>query len=90
MTDDFKSINDKAMDTIKDLVHKKPLSVISVTQSNTGWTALVEALERKAVPDTQNLIGIYEVTFSKGKQLTGYKRKEMRRKADTGLEEEKE
>ena len=90
MTDEFKNINDKAMDTIKNLVHKKPLSVIGVTQGTSGWTALVEALEREAVPDTQNLIGIYEVTFSKAKQLTGYKRKEVRRKADTGLEEEKE
>lgn len=86
MVEDFKDINNKAMDTIKDLVHKEPLSVISVTQSAAGWTTLVEALERKAVPDTQDLIGIYEVTFSKGKQLTGYKRKEVRRKADTGSE----
>ncbi|MBU2639292.1 MAG: gas vesicle protein [Nanoarchaeota archaeon] len=87
---DFKDINNKAMDTVKDLVHKKPLSVISINSNTSGWTALVEALEREAVPDTQNLIGIYEVTFSKGKEVTGYKRKEVRRKSDTGLDEEKE
>jgi len=90
MADDFKDINDKAMDSIKNLVHKKPLSVISVKQSAAGWTALVEALERAAVPDTQDLIGIYEVTFSKDKHLTGYKRKEVRRKGDTGSEESEE
>jgi len=90
MVEDFKDVNNKAMEAIKDLVHKKPLSVISVKQSAAGWTALVEALERAAVPDTQNLIGIYEVSFSKGKQLTGYKRKEVRRKGDTGSEEPEE
>ncbi len=89
VADDFKTIGNQAMDTIKELVHKKPLSAININQQGGNWEVLVEVLERAAVPDTQNLIGIYKVTFDKGKKLSGYKRIEMRRKGDTGSEAEK-
>jgi len=86
-TEDFKTIGNKAMDVIKDLVHKKPLSSINISNEGGNWEVLVEVLERAAVPDTQNLIGIYKVKFDKTKKLSGYKRTEVRRKADTGSEE---
>jgi len=84
---DFNEISKSAMDVIKELVHKKPLSIISIDNEGGTWEALVEVLERAAVPDTQNLIGIYKVMFDKTKKLSGYKRIEVRRKADTGSEE---
>ena len=85
--DDFKTIGNKAMDVINDLVHKKALSPINVSHEGGNWEVLVEVLERAAVPDTQNLIGVYRVTFDKAKELSGYKRVEVRRKGDTGSEE---
>ncbi|MBU4284297.1 MAG: gas vesicle protein [Nanoarchaeota archaeon] len=87
MADDFTKIGEKAMSVIKENVHKKALSVISINKEGQNWEALVEVLERAAVPDTQNLIGIYKITLDKGNNLVGYKRIEVRRKADTGIEE---
>ena len=84
---DFDGINKSAMDVIRANVKKEPLSVISINSKAGGWEALVEVLERAAVPDTQNLIGIYRVEFDKTKKLSGYKRVEVRRKGDTGSEE---
>lgn len=86
-TDDFKTMGNKAMEIIKELVHKKPLSPINISQDGGNWEVLVEVLERAAVPDTQNLIGIYKVTFDKAKQLSSYKRIKVRRKGDIGSEE---
>ncbi|MBL7148085.1 MAG: gas vesicle protein [Nanoarchaeota archaeon] len=84
---DFESIGKNAMGVIRNSVKKEPLSVISINSKGGGWEALVEVLERAAVPDTQNLIGIYRVMFDKGNKLSGYRRIEVRRKADTGAEE---
>jgi len=87
---DFEEITKKAKDTVKNLVKKEPLSVISLNKEGENWLALVEVLERKAVPDTQSLIGMYEIRFNKNQALVGYKRVEVRRKGDTGEESKEE
>ncbi|MBU4501099.1 MAG: gas vesicle protein [Nanoarchaeota archaeon] len=87
---DFEELTKKAKDTIKNLVGKEPLSVTRLNKEGNGWLAQVEVLERKAIPDTQNIIGIYEVKFNNDKTLSGYKRIKVKRKGDTGEEEHKE
>lgn len=87
---DFEEITKKAKETIKSLVGKDALSVISLNKEGEDWLALVEVLERKAIPDTQNIIGLYEIKFNKNKSLSGYKRVKVRHKGDTGEEEFKE
>lgn len=87
---DFEEITKKAKDTVKNLVEKEVLSVIGLNKEGEDWLALVEVLERKAVPDTQSIIGLYEVKFNKNKSLSGYKRVKVRRKGDTEEEEFKE
>lgn len=87
---DFEEITKKAKDTVKNLVEKEALSVIGLNKEGEDWLALVEVLERKAVPDTQNIIGLYEIKFNKNKSLLGYKRVKVRHKGDTEEEEFKE
>ncbi|MFH1337564.1 MAG: gas vesicle protein GvpO [Nanoarchaeota archaeon] len=76
----------RAMEVIRDIVKKEPLSVISITKEGKNWHALVEVLERRAVPDTQNLIGIYKVNLDSENRLLGFGRTEVRRKSDVGEE----
>lgn len=83
---EFSTLNAKAMDVIKNIVKKQPLSVIAISREGKNWEALVEVLERKAIPDTQNLIGIYKILLSDVGKVLGYERKEVRRKCDVGEE----
>ncbi|MDP2974386.1 MAG: gas vesicle protein GvpO [Candidatus Diapherotrites archaeon] len=85
--EEFDAIVKLAKESVKELVDKKPLSVISITKEGDKTIALVEVLEREAVPDTQNLIGEYKLTFSAGNKLLGYNRVSVRRKCDTGSAE---
>jgi len=85
--EEFNEIVKLAKESIRELVDKKPLSVISISKEGDKSIALVEVLEREAVPDTQNLIGQYKLTFDKGNKLLGYNRILVRRKCDTGSEE---
>lgn len=63
--------------------NRTPENVIEVEKENTGWKVLVEVLERKAVPDSQDLIGIYEVILGARGEILGYKRTKVRHRTDT-------
>lgn len=61
-------------------LNKKAESVISVTKEGAEWKVLVEVLERRAVPDTQDLIGRYEARFTRDGSLMGYKQVLLRQR----------
>lgn len=68
------SIAKKASYAIKELVKKEPMAVIAINKTGKGWQVLIEILERRAVPDSQDLIGEYEVTLTEAGTVQGYKR----------------
>jgi hypothetical protein len=47
-----------------------------------GWQMLVEFIERKSIPDTQDLLGVYEVFLDEVGELTHYERVRVRRRMD--------
>ncbi len=47
---------------------------------------MVEVLERRAVPDSQDLIGRYELRLDENKELLGYERIVLRRRTDLDKE----
>ncbi len=50
--------------------------------------AEVEVVERKSVPDTQDILGRYEMKFDLEGELLGYKRIMLRRRSDMEMVEE--
>lgn len=84
----IKAIGEKALSHIEDLVEKKAEGIISLTRENEDWRVLVELLERRAVPDTQDLLSIYELKLTDDGELTGYKRIGLRKRSDLIIEED--
>ena len=70
------------------MLKKKLDSIISLNKDAEGWVAEVEVLERKSVPDTQDILGRYEMKFDLDGELVGYKRIMLRRRADMEMVEE--
>jgi len=56
--------------------------VTAVTKEGNKWHVLIEVLERRAVPDTQDIIGKYKLILDEKKELLGYERVELRRRGD--------
>ena len=83
-------IAENAFSLAESLLKKKVEAVTSVTRTEKGWVVLVEVLERKAVPDTQDIIAKYEFKLAGDGDLVGYKRVELRRRGDMGPEEVEE
>lgn len=86
----MKELADKAKDVIAGIVGKQVVSIVGATEDKGKWTVTVQALERKAVPDSQNLIGVYDVTLTERGDVLGYKQTELRHLGDTKAPPEEE
>lgn len=57
-------------------------SVTAVSKTEDGWRVTVELVERLAVPDTMDLLGVYEVLLDPEGELVSYERIRVRRRCD--------
>lgn len=82
----------KVIDRAKEqltMLHPLPVSgVIGATKKEDGWHVTVELIERKAIPDAQDLLGVYEAVLDDRGNMISYHRKRVRRRSD--MEEEAE
>ena len=70
------------------LLKKKVEGVTGMTKEADQWRVFVEVLERKAVPDTQDILGVYEFSLDDKGDLVGYRRVELRRRSDRNVVED--
>ncbi|MDI6722946.1 MAG: gas vesicle protein GvpO [Candidatus Aenigmarchaeota archaeon] len=84
-------INEMASSLMKDMLKKESLGIISAKQVGKNWQVNIEMLERRSVPDSQDLIGEYEVVIpAGGKSILSYRRLNTRRRGDTYTHSEEE
>ena len=70
-------------------LHPLPVSgVIGAAKKEDGLHITVELVERKGIPDTQDLLGVYEAVLDDRGSMISYHRKKVRRRMD--MEEEAE
>lgn len=55
--------------------------VTGASSSDGGWLVTLELVERKVIPDTQDLLGVYEVELSEDRMVR-YTRTRTRRRMD--------
>lgn len=67
---------------MESILYRKPEGITSLSAEDEGWKVNVEVLERKAVPDTQDILGTYELKLKGDGELIGYKRTTMRKRGD--------
>ncbi len=63
---------------------KLPISaVIGLSKKGEGWTVSLEAVERKAIPETMDVLGIYEVHLDDEANVLSFERKKLRKRGET-------
>jgi hypothetical protein len=77
-----KEVGDEALFQIAEILNRKAEEVITVSKSGDYWYVQLEVLERKAVPDTQDILGIYELKVDSNYDVIDYKRIGMRHRGD--------
>ena len=58
--------------------------VVGFASNNEGAVVTIETLERRAIPTTMDVLGLYEVKVDNHGNITGYNRKSLRIRIDTG------
>lgn len=77
------SIRQTVQSTASQLVGHPFDGVSEITAVEDGWRAVVEVVERKAVPDTQDVIGRYRIELDDDGTVQGYRRLDRYRRGDT-------
>ncbi|MDW7731380.1 MAG: gas vesicle protein GvpO [Methanolobus sp.] len=84
----IKEVCQEASVLIESILNRKVESITGVTKEDEEWKVLAEVLERRAIPDTQDILNIYELKFTNDLKFTGYRRIGMRHRGDMVMEEE--
>ena len=79
-----------ATSAVRQLVLKDPEKIVGIGKSDGGWIVTVEVLERRAVPDTQDLLSRYEIKLGAKGELIGLKQKMVRKRSDRLVLEDEE
>lgn len=64
------------------VLKRKVSGVTAVSKADNGWRVMVELVERTAVPDTMDLLGLYEVLLDAEGEVVSYERTRVRRRCD--------
>jgi len=83
-------IADSALSAVRQYISKEPETVIGVQEVDGEWRVTVEVVERRAVPDTQDLLGRYEVRLSVEGELLGWSQRLIRKRCDRMVSAEEE
>jgi hypothetical protein len=74
---------EKACQQFTTLGKKAPDGVTGLSRTEEGWSILLEALERKAIPDTLDVLGLYEMRLDNRGNLLSLDRKKLRKRCET-------
>lgn len=83
-------ITEIALGIAKKYLSKKPESIIGIAQKEGEWIVTIEALERKAIPDSQDLLARYEIRLNKNGELISWTQKMIRKRCDRILPPDEE
>lgn len=73
----------RAEEAAKELLDHQFEGIIKAeTADGDGWRTVVEVIERSAIPDTQDIIGRYEIMLDEVGEVTGYELLERYRRND--------
>jgi hypothetical protein len=56
------------------LTGKEPEGITGLERTDDGWKVLVEVVEVRRIPDTTDVLALYEITADERGQLQGYRR----------------
>ena len=57
--------------------------VIGISKEGSEWKTTVELIERKSIPDTSDILGIYEVRLDDEGEIVGFNRVKLRKRGET-------
>ena len=63
-----------AVGQVQDLIGRPVEAVTGIDKNGSEWTVTLEVVELERIPNTTDVLGVYEVTVDKDGELTGARR----------------
>jgi len=76
-------IVEKASKELSSLTGLDLSTALGVENENSHWKVTLEMVEKHAIPDQMDILGIYEVMVDAEGNLISFKRKGLRKRMDT-------
>lgn len=75
----------KAREQLGDMTGLELGSTLLARKDDDGWHVQVEAVEKKSLPDSQDILAIYDLTLDEDANVLDFNRSGMRKRGDTTL-----
>ncbi|GAB2650964.1 gas vesicle protein GvpO [Kribbella swartbergensis] len=70
----LRSIAVSAARELSQLIGQVPEGIVGVEKHDDGWRVLVEVVESRRIPETTDILAVYEVDVDRDGAVTGYRR----------------
>lgn len=74
----------QAAEQLKQLTSRDVESVTGLERDEDGWTVLLEVVESRRIPDSADILALYEVHVDSQAEMTGYRRLRRYGRGHTG------
>ena len=81
---DITEIQKKIIPEIKEILGKEPESISLIEKTDKGWKIHCDVLEKKSVPETYDLLKIFEFRVDDQIKITGFNQLRKVRRGDLG------
>lgn len=79
---DLMEVQKKVIPQITELLGKKPEGISSIEKNNEGWTIICDVLEKKSIPETYDLLKVFEFMVDKEGRVIRFKQLRKIRRGD--------
>ncbi len=66
-------VQEKVAPQIRKLLNKEPECISSIEKTKEGWRVLCDVLDKKSVPETFDLLKVFEFILDKEAKVTSFK-----------------
>lgn len=75
-------VQNKVTPQIMELLGKKPESISSIERNSEGWSITCDVLEKKSIPETYDLLKVFEFMVDKEGRVVRFKQLRKIRRGD--------
>jgi len=82
MTLSISNLVQQARKQLEELTCLELASTVSVRKDKSGWRVQVEAVEKRSIPDSQDILSTYELTVDEDANVLNFTRVGMRKRSE--------
>ncbi|WP_158237358.1 gas vesicle protein GvpO [Halegenticoccus soli] len=79
---DVRAVREAVRDTAEKILRRPVDGIVEVSPGDGGWTVGVEVIERRSVPDTQDILGRYDLRVDESGSVDEFRRVERYRRSE--------